>query len=280
MKITYEDFVGVCPSAMTPETSVFDSLGVYLASHETLTRIIVTPAIYDGLDAVENDLQNPDYDRLVRLRNVVIRYICASAYHVAIPQLDLVLTPTGFGVVSNQNVAPASADRVRELRNEIHRLEMSSLDEMIDLLRHFDGWHASAYGAIFIQSLFWRAEHVRHFGVPNPTRADLMERQPDIRDAQMQMECIISPELVKALIKAEATASATAMQTAAITLCRAFTVAWCRHDGSWHQHARTLLAAVENSLDDFPEYRDSQTYKAHHFKRYENAQDDPCFFFG
>lgn len=280
MKITYKDFVGVCPSAMAPDADIFESLADYLSSSESCAREIITPAIYCGLDAVENDLQHPDYDRLVQLKNVVIRYICASAYLLAIPQLDLVLTPTGFGVVSNQNVTPASVDRVRELRREIHRIEMSSLDEMIDILRHFDGWLGSRYYRVFFQSLFWRAEHVRHFGIPNPTRNDLRERLPDIHDAQIQIEKIISPELVKALIKAEATASATAMQQAVITMCRAFTVAWSRHDGSWVQHARTLLGAVENSIDDFPEYRDSQTYKAHHFQRYENAQDDPCFFFG
>lgn len=280
MKITYKDFVGVCPSAMAPDTSVFDSLAVYIASTEKSAREVVSPPIYDGLDAVENDLQNPDYDRLVQLKNAVIRCICASAYLMAIPQLDLVLTPTGFGVVSNQNVAPASAERVRELSREMRRLGMSSLDEIIDLLRHFDGWHDTSCGSTFIQSLFWRAEHVRHFGLPNPTRDDLKERMPDILDAQIQIGNIISPELVMALIRAEGTASATAMQQAVITMCRAFTVAWCRHDGSWRQHARTLLSAVENALDDFPEYRDSQTYKANHFKRYKNAQDDPCFFFG
>lgn len=32
-----------------------------------------------------------------------------------VPSLDLVLTPNGFGIVSNQNVAPASRDRVARL---------------------------------------------------------------------------------------------------------------------------------------------------------------------
>ena len=33
----------------------------------------------------------------------------------AVPSLDLVLTPNGFGIVSNQNVAPASRERVSRL---------------------------------------------------------------------------------------------------------------------------------------------------------------------
>lgn len=38
--------------------------------------------------------------------------ICSRAAYNAMPHLDLVLTPTGFGIVSNQNTAPASKERV------------------------------------------------------------------------------------------------------------------------------------------------------------------------
>ena len=47
---------------------------------------------------------------------LVKRIVVNDAFHRAIPYLDLVLTPNGFGIVSNQNVAPASKERVASLR--------------------------------------------------------------------------------------------------------------------------------------------------------------------
>lgn len=38
-----------------------------------------------------------------------------DAFHRAIPHLDVILTPNGFGIVSNSNIAPASKERVERL---------------------------------------------------------------------------------------------------------------------------------------------------------------------
>ena len=47
--------------------------------------------------------------------NLCRRIVVADALLRAVPSLDLVLTPNGFGIVSNQNIAPASKDRVDRL---------------------------------------------------------------------------------------------------------------------------------------------------------------------
>lgn len=43
------------------------------------------------------------------------KVVVCEGYKNAIPSLDLILTPNGFGVVSNSNVAPASKERVNRL---------------------------------------------------------------------------------------------------------------------------------------------------------------------
>lgn len=280
MEITFDDFVAVCPSAMSPDSAVFDSVKAMFESRMFLIKGIVTDEIFSRLENAGDDVQDPDYERLVRLRKAVVGYVCASAYYLVIPQLDLVLTPTGFGVVSNQNVAPASADRVQRLRGQIHFQEHLYMDEIIDLLRTVVNWGKSTHGGYFFNTLFWKGEHVRQFGVASPTRDDLVERWPDIDGAARDLQLALSPELYKALLGAEATASATPMQSALITMWRSATVAWCRHDGSWRRNLQAMLLFVEENVDDFPEYRDSPTYIANHSQRYENKKDDPCFFFG
>ena len=57
------------------------------------------------------------------------RLVCIHAVILAIPSIDLVLTPNGFGVVNSSDVVPASADRVERLismlvkqKNDIMRM--------------------------------------------------------------------------------------------------------------------------------------------------------------
>ena len=49
------------------------------------------------------------------LRRMMAIIVCNHAFMQDIPSLDLVLTPNGFGIVSNANIAPASKDRVERL---------------------------------------------------------------------------------------------------------------------------------------------------------------------
>ena len=49
------------------------------------------------------------------IKIITAKLIASEAMRRAIPSLDLVLTPNGFGVVSNQNIAPASKERVDRL---------------------------------------------------------------------------------------------------------------------------------------------------------------------
>ena len=49
------------------------------------------------------------------LRTCATLVVVHEAFMRAVPSLDLVLTPNGFGIVSNQNIAPASPHRISRL---------------------------------------------------------------------------------------------------------------------------------------------------------------------
>lgn len=49
----------------------------------------------------------------------------------AVPTLDLVLTPNGFGVVSNSNVAPASKERVERLLAALEKCRDDAIDRLL-----------------------------------------------------------------------------------------------------------------------------------------------------
>lgn len=67
-------------------------------------------------------------------------YICRRAFHDAIPDLDLVLTPNGFGIVSTQTIAPASRERVERLIRETTLRANEALIRINRLLRKTGIW--------------------------------------------------------------------------------------------------------------------------------------------
>lgn len=279
MQITIEDLVGVCPATMTPDESIFDAIRPQIDYECSRTRGIVTPDLFDSLDGVEERVQDPNYERLCALALNARKYICATALIRQIPSLDLVLTPTGFGVVSNQNVAPASTERVRSLTNELRYQADRYLDEILDGMRSMCDVTRSTMADDFV-TLFWKTDHVRLFGHPHPTRNDLDERMPKIIPASMKIRELISPELYDALIKEEAKDALPPARGKLVDLCRRAIVGYCNNDYTAEMFTRSILLFLEDNIDYLPEYYDSRTFEARRKLRYENEKDDPCFFFG
>lgn len=60
------------------------------------------------------------------------RSVYATAAYNALPTLDLVATPNGFGVVSNQNIAPASKERVAAFRESLRQYKSDCKDQCLE----------------------------------------------------------------------------------------------------------------------------------------------------
>ena len=60
------------------------------------------------------------------------RAVYATAAYRALPTLDLVATQNGFGVVSNNNIAPASKERVAALRESLRQYKSDCKDQCLE----------------------------------------------------------------------------------------------------------------------------------------------------
>lgn len=105
----------------------------------------VAPYVRDSCRWLESttvgDVELPE-----SLHEMAVRAVVMRAVIKAIPALDLVVTPSGFGVVSSSNVAPASKERVERL---ISSLSSSLNDLVIDLQRRcvaVPEWRESTVG--------------------------------------------------------------------------------------------------------------------------------------
>lgn len=90
------------------------------------------------------------------------KVIAYKAFAMAVPSLDLSLSPSGFTVINTDGRAPASKERVERLIASINSFADQNLDALVFRLYSYPGWRASNIGqwwlATFIPNLneVWR----------------------------------------------------------------------------------------------------------------------------
>lgn len=268
--MTREEFEYYVPSAVMPDDVLFERIAEQLAEGEAAVKSLLGGELYDAREG----------DRtLLHLCN---RMACLTAYKLAIPHLDLVLTDNGFGVVSNQNVAPASADRVNRLIQQVQWSLDDTIDELLDLLRGNERWVDTYTARGVFRSLVWNGRRqLVYFGVPNGHRSTLDELRPKISAAEAKVKHCISPEFFDELCDAVRMRTATAEQNAAIHKILMTVGADVSGDSSSaHFHVKQLVAWLDGNIRTFPTYANSTAYAANNFEPYKNEKDDPCYFFG
>lgn len=182
--ITQEQFERYIPSAVMPDSSIYDRIAEYLDEGETEVKSLLGSTLYDSRE---------DDQELLALCN---RMACLFAYKTVIPQLDLVLTENGFGVVSNQNVAPASMQRVNTLRQQVQQSLEDTIDDLLDYLRGNVDWVNTYAATETFRSIVWNAhKQMFYFGQPNAHRSQMDELRPKISSAETKLKHCISDEL-------------------------------------------------------------------------------------
>lgn len=266
INITREDFERYCPSAVMPDDVVYNRISAYFDDGMRLAQRIVGPGVSDDVETLR----------------LATRVAVLEAYNLAIPHLDLVLTENGFGVVSNQNVAPASRDRVLRLAQQVRDSRDDAVDDLLDRLRGKEQWreHAIAIGAF--ASLVWNAKHqLPVMGVTDAHRTKMTELRPRIDAAEELLKQYMSEDLHLEMRMALLAGNLSADQTALLHKALLFIGAYL--DGNQkmaHWHMAQIIEFLERHLDTFETYKTSSAHQANTFTPYENKKDDPCYFFG
>ncbi len=267
--ITRDIIESVCPSAVMPDETIFNRIQDYIAAAEDVVARIMGD-------------QWQDYEDNAALALPAHRVICLHAYLEALPHLDIVLTETGLGVVSNQNVAPASSDRVNRLRKRIQDSCDDAMDDLIDALRCVEAWRPSAPAAHLFSSLVWNARlQLPIMGITEAHRTKLKELRPKITAAEELLMHHISGMLHIELCNIQLANSASTEQNTVINKSLFFIGAYLAGDRVMARfHMAKLVEYLEQHLTDFPTYEASTVHQANTFTPYENKKDDTTYFFG
>lgn len=120
---------------------------------ETPLSARIEPYVKDSVRWLESlvigDVQLPP-----DLEEMAIRAVILRAVIQAVPALDLVVTPTGFGVVSADSLVPASKERIERLIATLSQY----LDSTIQILQtkcvHCQDWRESARGKWYCSTFY------------------------------------------------------------------------------------------------------------------------------
>lgn len=284
MMITQEIFETYCPAFRDPLGETYNNVRPYLeaATSDLHERFAPGAHIDDVKDAAE-------------------AFVCYSAAYEAIPALDLIATPNGFAVVNNQNLAPASKERVAALRESYRQSKSRYVSALIVLLTRFPDYVLPA--ALASLPLFPTASKCRDFGIYAKGVSFFGEEEyakvrPHLVEAEHRLAGLISEEQVEHLrsmqwifenrtFRLDVT-DINPAEMRLLQLCREYLTAEVVSHmesvdtlgrKSLRTNAAVIIEYVTRHEFELPIYAASSVAEANRTKPYENQANDPTFFF-
>lgn len=193
--------------------------------------------------------------------------VACKAYLTAIPKLDVLETNNGFAVVSDQTLAPASRDRVKALTDSFS----SSLKDALGLFYEYvedspeyrPVWLTAPGCTIMTDSYLPTLREFRKYGAWTGGYESFVNLQADVRAVILKF---IEPKISRALsdkIVSEIQRDALSDANARIVGDLRYALAgYYRGDRALGYASLCRVREVlEESPDDYPEFRDSDIYR-------------------
>ena len=268
-EITKEVFERYVPAAKMPErnSSVFNRLESSLkAAYHDLVYNIISPDFEDKI--TEDEL----------LKHRCMRVVCLDAFARTCRSLDVVLTATGFGIVSTESLAPASKARVDALIEEVLVESLKIVDNIIfQHLTLMEGWGATEQARHRIVTLFFRTSQLEKCGLALTTQ-NWRDAQILAVTADMLLRKEISSEYMDELLQQARTASMSIDNGIFAAACQEFIYTYIKEGIPNKFQLYYLVEELENYIEKYQTYKSSKLYAKRHAERYQNKREDPTFF--
>lgn len=269
-KDVFEKYVPVAKMAEHSD-SVFRRMeAAFDKAYKALVRDTIGPtfvaAIESNTDAKEN----------------IIAIVCITAFVQMARSLDLVLTATGFGIVSTDSTAPASKTRVDNMLDE-NRLSLYERWELlIRSLSDISGWSVSPQAVRSIGNLFWRISLLELTTLEHNADKWLWALGQSV-DADRMIREAISDDLVNCLLDMVRANSLCGYYADIADMAERVmaTLISMAADGSTPNKRifDQMVDFVESHAEELPEYKDSKVYRCRHHQPIKNESGESSFFF-
>lgn len=259
------------------ETPFYDRLLPWL---ETAERWVVQQFI--GNDFLPTLLAT-DVDEPMRVTATLV--VVNEAFMRAVPSLDLVLTPNGFGIVSNQNVAPASRDRVARLLASLETSRDNAIEQLIAYLLRSEEWYQSIIRQWFTATMFPNIDLANLCGFTEHRWANYLGLRSKAIDIEQRIaEEFISPQQL-AVFREEVFSTkwdftlTERFHTEIIERLRSVILNVLQGNLLNIQSLRDIVDFMRKHEEHFPEFAASDTAKLFTPPIFENKKENHGYFF-
>lgn len=221
------------------------------------------------------------YTNSNNIRILCCHLVIAEALLRAIPSLDIVLTPNGFGIVSTNNITPASKPRIDRLIGSMLAHRDDCIAALLPELPGASKWLASAQADFFGTTLFPDFSLVDALA---STVGSKWERYLELRSQVIDLEASfseewLSPELMSALRSENLRGDLTEKRSEIVRQVKAQIVGYLRSGSFNSRRLADIVNYIRLNESDFAEWYGSKTAELFAPPVFKNIKKSSGFFF-
>lgn len=267
MQITRNDLERNVPVAQTATDDLLEAVMPFIETAQDVALETITGDVGEKALVEEGN---------ERIKSSYVAMVCAKGFRSALRELDLVITPTGFGVVSTETLSPASKDRVNALKEHLDEISLGHEARLVDALRKVEGWGNTEQAAIAIPTVMTAWAWLYKYGFSQP---EWLEAQEHVRRADTKLRALVGDHMVDEALEALRTNNGKfATLLAEMERYSLYHVSGAPIQRK--EQERRLLRIVESDSALYKSYHESEQYKARHEDRFKNTKDSAAFIFG
>ena len=215
------------------------------------------------------------------IRIATARLVVADALRRAIPSLDIVLTPNGFGVINTTNITPASKQRVDRLIGSMLSHRDDCIAALLPALVGASKWLNSDQADFFGATLFPTLEIVELLPGNATTKWErYLELRPQVIDLEASLaEDWFSPELMSALRTENLRSDLTEKRGIAVRQIKAQIVGYLKGGSFNSRRLADIVNYIRLNDSDFKEWHNSDTAKLFAPPVFKNNKNSSGYFF-
>lgn len=273
--ITDEQIRLFYPNVLLPakgEQPISEKMQPYLAAaEEWAVESFLGPEVYQHVLA-----------NMADVAHIVLSIIVHEAMRRAIPELDIVLTPNGFGIVSSSSIAPASKERVERLIAQALDNRDLAIEALLRQLPRVDEWLGTPQWGFFAATVFPNLDVCRIIGIKTRLFDTYLELRSKIIVIENRLAVqFLSHELLNA-IHAEnlhGLSSMVAQRRHVAYLLRAYIAEMLRGSAPDILPIVDLVDFIRDHTDAFPEWANSETALLFSPPVFQNDKNSSGYFF-
>lgn len=221
------------------------------------------------------------YTNSNNIRILCCHLVIAEALLRAIPSLDIVLTPNGFGIVSTNNITPASKPRIDRLIGSMlsHRDDCIAalLPELVGASKWLTSDRADFFGATLFPDL-GICDAVG--GAPGSRWEKYLELRSQVIDLEASLaEEWFSPELMSALRSENLCGDLTGKRSEIVKQVKAQVVGYLRSGSFNSRRLADIVNYIRLNPESFSEWHKSETAKLFAPPVFRNEKKASGYFF-